>query len=99
MGYGANVAEGLAQGIAGSMGLVEDAMGGLSAVVGQDMRMGSVYGPAAASQSGAAGAASAFGGVAVYVTVEAREGEDGWELGRRVGNAAAYELRLQGYES
>lgn len=36
------------------------------------------------------------GQTAIYVTVTARGDEDAYELGRQIGNAASYELRMQG---
>lgn len=41
-------------------------------------------------------AAPVAAGPNIYVTVEARDGEDYYEVGRRVGQATAYELRMQG---
>jgi len=42
---------------------------------------------------------SSSGGVAspiINITVESRGDEDSYELGRRIGQATAYELRMQG---
>lgn len=36
------------------------------------------------------------GETAIYVNVTAEDGEDAYELGRRIGEAASYELRMQG---
>ena len=97
MRYGAYTMQGFAAGISDNAYLVDaamdDAVGNLSADA--TMTVDAAY-RAASEPSAPIGQPGAFSGLVMNVNVTARDGEDGAELGRRIGAAAAYELRMQG---
>jgi phage-related protein len=74
---------GLINGIQGEIPTLKSAIDDVNAAIGVN-----------ASMNG--GASVANGGVNIYVNVEACEGDDWGEVGRRIGQATAYELRMQG---
>ncbi len=78
----------------GLEGGIEGEMSGLERVVGMVNGALSVDGGMAANAP--ARAVAGRGDVSVSVYVSGREGEDAWALGRRIGSATAYELRMRG---
>ena len=97
--YGKYTVQGFAQGIEKNAPIVGDAMesmiDGINGTSAEMTVQGAYVAKGVASASYMPGnEISGFGNIIVYV--EAREGEDAYELGTRIGSAAAYELRMQG---
>jgi phage-related protein len=86
---------GLAQGITSTAGKVSDAAD--AAISGMFSTSAIAVNSTVRNAAFTAGNdRAAIGGVILNIQVSSREGEDAYDLGRRIGQATAYELRMQG---
>jgi hypothetical protein len=89
---GRAIMEGLVESIQDGIPLLDGAIAKVNSAMSVN---GSIGVPTYGTANGFAGTQDRQGGISVYVTVESRD-DDPEELGRRIGDSVAYELRMKG---